>query len=195
VPGDAKGKLCGPLKQIASLLVVPIWDLGKPREAEGWREKATQDAAALTSTAKMIPLMIQTMDKFHAMSASPEHIVRFLQATIDEINSGLRGRLELGKRSPHAERIIYRGPRWSTTIAPEEIVTPLTSAQCLAIAERKIGQAIGAAGMAKSSKRRLALGWFSPRGLKRASGLKRVSSRRNRPAPGPSVFTTLRQNR
>jgi hypothetical protein len=36
----------------------------------------------------MIPVMIQTMDKFHAMGASPEHIVRFLQATIDEINSG-----------------------------------------------------------------------------------------------------------
>jgi hypothetical protein len=36
----------------------------------------------------MNPLMIQTLDKFHAMGASPEHIVRFLQATIDEINSG-----------------------------------------------------------------------------------------------------------
>jgi hypothetical protein len=28
----------------------------------------------------MIPVMIQTIDKFHAMGASPEHIVRFLQS-------------------------------------------------------------------------------------------------------------------
>jgi hypothetical protein len=35
----------------------------------------------------MIPVMIQTMDKFYAMGASPEHVVRFLQATIDEISA------------------------------------------------------------------------------------------------------------
>jgi hypothetical protein len=34
-------------------------------------------------------------------------------------------------------------PDDSNAIAPEEIVTPLTSAECLAIAERKIEQAIG----------------------------------------------------
>ena len=61
---------------------------GNHEKLKADREKATQDAAALTLTAKMIPVMIQTMDKFHAMGASPEHIVRFLQATIDEINSG-----------------------------------------------------------------------------------------------------------
>jgi hypothetical protein len=38
-------------------------------------------------TAKMIPVMVQTVEKFYAMGASPEHVVRFLQATIDEINS------------------------------------------------------------------------------------------------------------
>jgi len=75
------------------------------------READVRYAARMDLTAKMIPVMIQTMDKFHAMGASPDHIVRFLQATIDEINSGLCGRLDLGKRSPHAERIIYRGPR------------------------------------------------------------------------------------
>jgi hypothetical protein len=35
----------------------------------------------------MIPVMIQTMDKFYAMGASPEHVVQFLQATIDEISA------------------------------------------------------------------------------------------------------------
>ncbi len=52
------------------------------------READVRYAARMDLTAKMIPVMIQTMDKFHAMGASPDHIVRFLQATIDEINSG-----------------------------------------------------------------------------------------------------------
>jgi hypothetical protein len=38
-------------------------------------------------TAKMIPVMVETVEKFTAMGASPEHIVRFLQAPIDQINS------------------------------------------------------------------------------------------------------------
>ena len=36
-------------------------------------------------TAKMIPVMVETVEKFTSMGASPDHIVRFLQATIEEI--------------------------------------------------------------------------------------------------------------
>jgi hypothetical protein len=39
----------------------------------------------------MIPIMVETVEKFAAMGAKPDHIVRFLQATIDEINSGKPG--------------------------------------------------------------------------------------------------------
>ena len=42
----------------------------------------------LDLTAKMIPVMIETVEKFNAMGASPDHIIRFLQATIDEIDRG-----------------------------------------------------------------------------------------------------------
>ena len=42
-------------------------------------------------TAKMIPTMVETIEKFAAMGASPEHIVRFLQASIDEISKGRTG--------------------------------------------------------------------------------------------------------
>jgi hypothetical protein len=35
----------------------------------------------------MIPVMVETVEKFASMGASPGHIVRFLQATIDEINN------------------------------------------------------------------------------------------------------------
>ena len=38
-----------------------------------------------------IALMVATVSKFTAMGASPEHIARFLQATIDEINGGRMG--------------------------------------------------------------------------------------------------------
>jgi hypothetical protein len=40
------------------------------------READVRYAARMDLTAKMIPVMIQTMDKFYAMGASPEHIVR-----------------------------------------------------------------------------------------------------------------------
>jgi hypothetical protein len=50
-----------------------------------------EEAARLDLTAKMIPIMVQTVEKFAAMGAKPDHIVRFLQATIDEINSGKPG--------------------------------------------------------------------------------------------------------
>jgi two-component sensor histidine kinase len=52
----------------------------------GAPERRTQKMLDLT--AKMIPVMIETVEKFNAMGASPDHIIRFLQATIDEINRG-----------------------------------------------------------------------------------------------------------
>ena len=62
-----------------------IVNLGDRLKAQ--REEDAKYAERMDLTVKMIPVMIQTMDKFHAMGASPDHIVRFLQATIDEINS------------------------------------------------------------------------------------------------------------
>ena len=38
-------------------------------------------------TSRMIPVMVETVEKFASMGASPGHIIRFLQATIDEINN------------------------------------------------------------------------------------------------------------
>ena len=49
-----------------------------------------EETARMDLTAKMIPIMVETIDKFSAMGATPEHIARFLQATIDEINTGSR---------------------------------------------------------------------------------------------------------
>jgi hypothetical protein len=56
------------------------------------RLKAKQDEDAkylerMDLTSRMIPVMVETVEKFASMGASPGHIVRFLQATIDEINS------------------------------------------------------------------------------------------------------------
>jgi hypothetical protein len=50
-----------------------------------------EDIARLDLTAKMIPIMVETVEKFIVMGAKPELIVRFLQATIDEIRSGKPG--------------------------------------------------------------------------------------------------------
>lgn len=54
------------------------------------RLKAKQEEDAnlerMDLTAQMIPVMVETVDKFTIMGASHAHIVRFLQATIDEIN-------------------------------------------------------------------------------------------------------------
>jgi hypothetical protein len=50
-----------------------------------------EETARIELTAKMIPIMVETVERFTAMGASPEHIVRFLQATIDEINSDRMG--------------------------------------------------------------------------------------------------------
>ena len=58
----------------------------------GDKLKAQREATArLDLTAKMIPIMVETVEKFAAIGAKPDHIVRFLQATIDEINSGKPG--------------------------------------------------------------------------------------------------------
>jgi hypothetical protein len=58
----------------------------------GDKLKAQRDETALLDlTAKMRPIMVETMAKFTAIGARPKHIVRFLQATIDEINGGNAG--------------------------------------------------------------------------------------------------------
>lgn len=44
-----------------------------------------EETARLDLTAKMIPVMVETVDKFTAMGASSEHIVWFLQATIEDL--------------------------------------------------------------------------------------------------------------
>jgi hypothetical protein len=49
-----------------------------------------EETARMDLTAKMIPIMVETVEKFSAMGATPEHIARFLQATIQEINNGPR---------------------------------------------------------------------------------------------------------
>ena len=54
----------------------------------GDKLKAQQEEIARVElTAKMIPIMVETVERFTAMGASPDHIARFLQATIDEIHS------------------------------------------------------------------------------------------------------------
>jgi hypothetical protein len=65
--------------------MVDIVNLGDKLEAQ---REAT---ARLDLTAKMIPIMVETVEKFIVMGAKPDHIVRFLQATIDEIRSGKSG--------------------------------------------------------------------------------------------------------
>jgi hypothetical protein len=49
-----------------------------------------EETACMDLTAKMIPIMVETVEKFSAMGATPEHIARFLQTTIQEINNGPR---------------------------------------------------------------------------------------------------------
>ncbi len=47
-----------------------------------------EETARQDLTAKMMPVMVETVEKFTAMGATPEHIARFLQATIDEVKNG-----------------------------------------------------------------------------------------------------------
>jgi hypothetical protein len=44
-----------------------------------------EETERLDLTAKMIPIMVQTVEKFTAIGAKHDHIVRFLSAAIDEI--------------------------------------------------------------------------------------------------------------
>jgi hypothetical protein len=68
-----------------SLTMADIVNLGDKLKAQ------REETARLDLTAKMTPIMVETVEKFAAMGAKPDHIVRFLQATIDEINSGKPG--------------------------------------------------------------------------------------------------------
>ena len=57
----------------------------------GQTDQGPSRVPGLDLTAKIIPIMVETVEKFAAIGAKPDHIVRFLQATIDEINSGKIG--------------------------------------------------------------------------------------------------------
>ena len=55
----------------------------------GDKHKAHREEAARQDlTAKMLPMIVQTVERFTAMGAKPDHIVMVLQATIQEIISG-----------------------------------------------------------------------------------------------------------
>jgi hypothetical protein len=54
-----------------------------------------------------------------------------------------------------------------------ERLKELTSAECLKIAERKMGEAVGDRKHGKELRATLMPGWFSPRGLHRPTRLKR----------------------
>jgi hypothetical protein len=49
--------------------------------------KDTEYLERLDLTAKMIPVMVETVETFTHMGASREHIVRLLRATIEELQS------------------------------------------------------------------------------------------------------------
>jgi hypothetical protein len=51
------------------------------------RDEDAKYAERMEPTSRMISVMVQTVEKFNEMGASPQHIVRFLQAVIDEIRS------------------------------------------------------------------------------------------------------------
>jgi hypothetical protein len=61
--------------------------------------------------------------------------------------------------------------------APEEIVTLLSSAKCLEMAERKLGEAAGDRRHGKELRATAEAWWFSLRKLHRPRRSKRVSSR------------------
>jgi hypothetical protein len=47
-------------------------------------DKRTKYFERMDLTAKMIPVMVEAVDKFRAMGADCDHIIRFLHATIEE---------------------------------------------------------------------------------------------------------------
>jgi hypothetical protein len=48
-------------------------------------DKKTQYFERMDLTAKMIPVMVEAVGKMRAMGAGRDHIIRFLQATIEEL--------------------------------------------------------------------------------------------------------------
>jgi hypothetical protein len=48
-------------------------------------DKRTEYFERMDLTAKMIPVMVEAVDKLRSMGADRDHIVRFLQATIEEL--------------------------------------------------------------------------------------------------------------
>ena len=74
-------------------------------------------------------------------------------------------------------------------------MTPLTSAQCLAIAERKIGEATGDRRYGKELEATARAWLVLAERIEQGERLEARVVQATRPASGPSVFTTLRQNR
>jgi len=74
-----------------------------------------------------------------------------------------------------------RRARNSSLNLEEETVPPFTSAQYLAIAERKMGEAKGAARHRKELEATAQDGWFSPSGLQRPRRLKNRPRCLNKP--------------
>ena len=60
--------------------LVNLQDRLKAKQVEGAKYLERMDL-----TAKMIPVRVQTVDKFTSMGASPSHIALLLQATIEEM--------------------------------------------------------------------------------------------------------------
>ena len=48
-------------------------------------DKRTEYFDRMDLTAKMIPVMVEAVGKMRAMGAGHDHIIRFLQATIEEL--------------------------------------------------------------------------------------------------------------
>ena len=51
-------------------------------------DKRTAYFERMDLTAKMIPVMVEAVGKLGAMGADRDHIIRFLQATIEELREG-----------------------------------------------------------------------------------------------------------
>jgi hypothetical protein len=50
-------------------------------------DKRTEYFDRMDLTAKMIPVMVEAVGKFRAMGADRDHMIRFLQATIEELRT------------------------------------------------------------------------------------------------------------
>jgi hypothetical protein len=54
---------------------------------EGKRAEISAHQARIDLTARMMPVMVEAVEKMRALGADSEHIVWFLQATIEEIRA------------------------------------------------------------------------------------------------------------